>query len=60
MQSVKCTLCGCTVTDNNAIVILGKLICNCCETKIINLSGDEPEYDFYRVGLKKIWRCKEA
>lgn len=57
----QCVLCSTPLTEANpGIVILGKFICNGCENKIINLTWDDPDYDIYKRGLKKIWRCSKA
>ncbi|SHF11740.1 Inhibitor of sigma-G Gin [Desulforamulus putei DSM 12395] len=57
----ECILCRSVLHEKNAgIIILGKGICSVCEQKITDLAWDDPDYDTYISGLKKIWRCKEA
>lgn len=58
-----CLLCGEKLEPHQysaAVVILGNIICSDCEQKIVKLSWDDHDYDFYSRGLKKIWRCREA
>ncbi|AEG58409.1 sigma factor G inhibitor Gin [Desulforamulus ruminis] len=58
---LNCALCRKSVPENNTgITLLGSYICEACENKIANLAWDDPEYDLYKSGLKKIWRCNEA
>ncbi|ABO48606.1 hypothetical protein Dred_0056 [Desulforamulus reducens MI-1] len=60
-EKSKCVLCKAAVQETNiGIRILGKYICTSCEQKIINLSWDDPDYEAYKSGLKKIWRFNEA
>ncbi|MCL5290883.1 MAG: sigma factor G inhibitor Gin [Bacillota bacterium] len=60
-EEARCILCRTLVRESNlGIVILGKCICNGCEQKITSLAWDDPDYDDYKSGLKKIWCCKEA
>lgn len=51
-----------TIWDQNSkgIFIMGKYICHDCEQKLIHSNCDQPEYEYYISGLKKIWRCLEA
>ncbi|MEG6521322.1 sigma factor G inhibitor Gin [Desulfotomaculum sp. 1211_IL3151] len=57
----KCILCQTQIEASNfGIVILGRCICTNCEKEITNLSWDDPNYDAYKRGLKKIWCFKEA
>lgn len=55
-KASQCVLCQSIIkADNLGIVVLGKCICIDCEQKITHLAGDDPAYDFYKGGLKKIW-----
>lgn len=42
------------------LLIKGYFICAACEAKIASLYREDPDYDFYLNGLKKIWRLSEA
>ncbi|MDO7788117.1 sigma factor G inhibitor Gin [Desulforamulus aquiferis] len=62
-QKVECILCGEKLRPHQygaAVVILGSIICSGCEKRIVNLTCDDPDYEVYSRGLKKIWCCKEA
>lgn len=60
-QTAKCVFCHRVIEEDNiGIVILGKCICASCEQKVTNLAWDDPEYDVYKSGVKKIWRFNEA
>ncbi|AEF92942.1 Sigma-G inhibitor, Gin [Desulfotomaculum nigrificans CO-1-SRB] len=60
-ETPKCIFCRTTLPHSNqGIVILGQYICASCERKITNLAWDDPDYEVYKSGLKKIWCCKEA
>lgn len=60
-EQPKCILCKNIICDDTlGIVIMGKCICTGCEHKITNLAWDDPDYDVYKSGLKKIWRFNEA
>ncbi|RJQ27546.1 MAG: sigma-G inhibitor, Gin [Peptococcaceae bacterium] len=37
------------------LLIRGYFICAACEAKITLLYREDPDYDFYLNGLKKIW-----
>ena len=38
--------------------LCGHLLCASCESRLVNLSCDDPEYDAVRQGLKKVWRAR--
>ncbi|MCL4441683.1 MAG: sigma factor G inhibitor Gin [Firmicutes bacterium] len=60
-EKPRCILCRNVIQESTiGIVILGKCICAVCEEKITNLAWDDPDYDVYKSGLKKIWCCNEA
>ncbi|GAB6179069.1 hypothetical protein JCM14036_03880 [Desulfotomaculum defluvii] len=60
-DTLKCILCQTDISENNfGLVILGRCICANCEQEITNLCWDDPDYDAYKRGLKKIWCFKEA
>ena len=40
--------------------VKGHYICAACEARIIALSRDDPDYDHYKLGLKKIWYWQGA
>ncbi|HOV79105.1 MAG TPA: sigma factor G inhibitor Gin [Bacillota bacterium] len=42
--------------DNRGLCVRGRFICPECEAKIIRLGRNDPDYEYYRSGLKKIWR----
>ncbi|SHK33788.1 Inhibitor of sigma-G Gin [Desulforamulus aeronauticus DSM 10349] len=55
-EAIKCVFCCSSIEEKNfGIVILGKYICADCERKITHLTGDDPNYDVYQGGLKRIW-----
>ena len=55
-EALECVFCSSSIEKTNfGIVILGKYICADCERKIAHLTGDDPNYDIYQGGLKRIW-----
>lgn len=55
-EATKCVFCHSVIEKKNfGIVILGKCICADCEGKITYLTGDDPNYDVYKSGFKRIW-----
>jgi DNA-directed RNA polymerase subunit RPC12/RpoP len=41
--------------DDRGLYIKGRYICPECETRILMLSRNDPDYDYCKWGLKKIW-----
>lgn len=41
--------------DYQGLLIKGQHICHECERRIIALDREDPDYDYYKWGLKKIW-----
>ncbi|MHB8984575.1 MAG: sigma factor G inhibitor Gin [Eubacteriales bacterium] len=37
-------------------MVLGHNICPECESKIVSLTRDDPDYEHFKSGLKKIWQ----
>ncbi|HBX24021.1 MAG TPA: sigma-G inhibitor, Gin [Desulfotomaculum sp.] len=56
MMRHSCVICGGCSELATGLVIRGYYICSCCEETIINLRLDDPAYEIYRSGLKRIWR----
>ncbi len=56
MTAGKCAICGAGPAAKYGLVILGHYICRPCEEAISGLAWDDPRYEFYKSGLKKIWR----
>lgn len=60
-EKANCVFCGAKIQENNiGIMLLGNHICNVCEEKITTLAWNDPDYETYKSGLKKIWCFKEA
>lgn len=56
VESPTCILCRRSKLDDyKDLLVKGRYICCECERRIIFLDNDDPEYDFYKWGLKKIW-----
>lgn len=53
----RCIICETARAGENGLVVCGNYICPLCEEKIIRVSVNNPAYEFYTSGLKKIWRC---
>ncbi|MFA7466880.1 MAG: sigma factor G inhibitor Gin [Desulfotomaculaceae bacterium] len=51
-----CVICGGWPEPAVGLLIHGYYICACCEETITNLRLDDPTYELYRSGLKRIWR----
>jgi len=53
-----CILCrrGFSREDKEGLWVRGHFICPSCEKKIVSLSRDDPDYEKYKWGLKKIWQ----
>jgi len=51
-----CAFCGEKKTTDG-LSVLGNHICARCESKIVNIKANDADYDFYKSGLKKMWRC---
>ncbi|NLI12571.1 MAG: sigma-G inhibitor, Gin [Peptococcaceae bacterium] len=41
--------------DKKGLCLRGNYICPACEARIISLTRNDPDYDIYISGLKKIW-----
>ena len=41
--------------EGRGLWVKGRYICPECEARIIVLARDDPDYDYYKLGLKKIW-----
>jgi DNA-directed RNA polymerase subunit RPC12/RpoP len=46
--------------NNRGLLVKGRYVCPECEARIIVLSRDDPDYDYYKLGLKKIWYWPSA
>ncbi|NLW38373.1 MAG: sigma-G inhibitor, Gin [Peptococcaceae bacterium] len=46
--------------NNQGLLVKGNYICPECEARIIALTREDPDYDYYKWGLKKIWYCPGA
>jgi hypothetical protein len=56
VASPTCILCRRTqMNKNQGLLVMGHHICHECERKIIVLDRDDPDYERYKWGLKKIW-----
>lgn len=61
VETPSCILCRkCLQHHDSGLWIKGHYICPQCEARIIVLSRDDPDYDHYKWGLKKIWHCPGA
>jgi len=61
IESTECILCRRLRQKNNqGLLVKGYYICPECEARIIVLSREDPDYDHYKWGLKKIWYCPGA
>lgn len=54
-----CAFCGEKIIDDG-LFILGNYICALCESKLVTIRANDANYDFYKSGLKKMWRCAGA
>jgi hypothetical protein len=53
-----CMLCRRPQLDKyRGLLVRGRHICQDCERKIIGLDSGDPDYEYYKWGLKKIWYC---
>ncbi|OPX91169.1 MAG: Inhibitor of sigma-G Gin [Pelotomaculum sp. PtaB.Bin013] len=51
-----CIICRQALQEGEqSLFITGHNICFNCENKIMALSADNPDYDYFIKGLKKIW-----
>ncbi|TEB08489.1 Inhibitor of sigma-G Gin [Pelotomaculum schinkii] len=56
VASPTCILCRRPqLTAFEGLMVKGRYICNECERRIIVLDRGDPDYDYYKWGLKKIW-----
>jgi len=61
VQSPVCILCQRLAQDcKQGLSVKGHYICPECEARIIVLTRDDPDYDYYKCGLKKLWYCPSA
>lgn len=52
-----CVLCLRPVqAEGQGLLVLGHFICPACEGKIVSLTREDPDYEHYKAGLKKIWQ----
>lgn len=51
MDKQRCIICRKEL--NNGIMINGRVICKCCEERIVNSKVDTDLYEYYRDCLKK-------
>lgn len=51
MHKSRCIICGKEGYDG--IILRGKLICTCCEAKVMVCELDSDFYQFYKVRLKE-------
>ena len=51
-----CALCRTPLLEEQGLKVLGHLICPACESKIVSLTRDDPDYERFKTGLKKIWQ----
>ncbi|WP_081410895.1 sigma factor G inhibitor Gin [Desulfotruncus alcoholivorax] len=56
---MNCIFCG-EKTVADGLWVLGSHICALCESKIVTIDAGDANYDFYKSGLKKMWRCAGA
>ncbi|MCL5290014.1 MAG: sigma factor G inhibitor Gin [Eubacteriales bacterium] len=42
--------------EEQGLLVLGHNICPECESKIVSLTRDDPDYEHFKSGLKKIWQ----
>jgi len=55
LKSRECILCRSLRQKNNqGLLVKGNYICPECEARIIALTREDPDYDYYKWGLKKI------
>ncbi|MDD4239388.1 MAG: sigma factor G inhibitor Gin [Desulfotomaculaceae bacterium] len=58
VASPTCIICLHTqFNEYEGLLVKGRHICHECERRIIVLNSDDPDYDYYKWGLKKIWDC---
>jgi len=51
-----CIICRRALQEGEqALIIAGHNICLECGNKIVALSPDQPDYNYFMTGLKKIW-----
>ncbi|OPX85159.1 MAG: Inhibitor of sigma-G Gin [Pelotomaculum sp. PtaB.Bin104] len=56
-----CILCReLALETEQALRVNGHCICSGCEARIVGLRAEDPEYDYYKNGLKKVWWCAKA
>ncbi len=56
-----CILCQRFQHDSKrGLCLKGHYICPECEAKLISLSRNDPDYETYILGLKKIWSMPSA
>ncbi len=56
VESSACILCRRLCRDDKkGLCLRGNYICPACEARIISLTRNDPDYDIYISGLKKIW-----
>lgn len=61
VQAPSCILCRkLRQHPYHGLCIKGHYICPECEARIIVLTRDDPDYDYYKWGLKKIWHWPGA
>lgn len=61
VESPACILCRrLWQGSDQGLYVKGHYICPECEARIIILSRDDPDYDYYKWGLKKIWYWPSA
>lgn len=61
VQSPACILCQrLSQGSKQDLFVRGHYICQECEARIIVLSRDDPDYDHYKLGLKKLWYWPSA
>ncbi|OPZ75546.1 MAG: Inhibitor of sigma-G Gin [Firmicutes bacterium ADurb.Bin456] len=60
-ELTKCIFCLCTrQKSDEGLLVQGHYICPGCEARIIALTREDPDYDYCKCGLKKIWYCPSA
>lgn len=56
-----CILCHkAMMAGEQALLVRGQCICPGCEARMVRLHTDDPQYDDYKNGLKKVWWWAKA
>lgn len=52
MKKQRCIICGKSI--NSGIMIYGRVICKCCEERLVKLDCDTDFYDYYMERIRKV------